>query len=102
MHRFRAFMAKYYPEADRSGSGPMMAFNEGSRVLPYPSANKPTTTRPGKVPGPATFPCTTPLAEGAPGRVLRASVSVVDLQEVKEAKGRVLINASSPSPLPGL
>src|SRR5260370_13094965 len=27
MQRFRAFMAKYYPEADRSESGPLTAFN---------------------------------------------------------------------------
>jgi len=32
MHRFRAFMAKYYPQADRSESGPMIAFN-ASTVL---------------------------------------------------------------------
>jgi branched-chain amino acid transport system substrate-binding protein len=32
MHRFRAFMTKYYPEADRLGSGPMIAFN-ASTVL---------------------------------------------------------------------
>jgi hypothetical protein len=27
MQRFRAFMAKYYPEADKSESGPLTAFN---------------------------------------------------------------------------
>jgi branched-chain amino acid transport system substrate-binding protein len=32
MHRFRAFMAKYYPQADRSESGPMIAFT-ASTVL---------------------------------------------------------------------
>ena len=33
MHRFRAFMAKYYPEADRSESGPMIAFNASTALV---------------------------------------------------------------------
>jgi branched-chain amino acid transport system substrate-binding protein len=33
MHRFRAFMTKYYPEADRSESGPMIAFNASSALM---------------------------------------------------------------------
>jgi branched-chain amino acid transport system substrate-binding protein len=33
MHRFRTFMAKYYPEADRSESGPMIAFNASTALV---------------------------------------------------------------------
>jgi branched-chain amino acid transport system substrate-binding protein len=33
MHRFRAFMTKYYPEADRSESGPMIAFNASTALM---------------------------------------------------------------------
>ena len=33
MHRFRAFMAKYYPQADRSESGPMIAFNSSTVLV---------------------------------------------------------------------
>jgi ABC-type branched-subunit amino acid transport system substrate-binding protein len=33
MQRFRAFMAKYYPEADRSQSGPMIAFNASNALV---------------------------------------------------------------------
>jgi branched-chain amino acid transport system substrate-binding protein len=33
MQRFRAFMAKYYPEADRSESGPMIAFNASNALI---------------------------------------------------------------------
>lgn len=33
MQRFRAFMAKYYPDADRSESGPLMAFNMSSALV---------------------------------------------------------------------
>jgi branched-chain amino acid transport system substrate-binding protein len=33
MLRFRGFMAKYYPEADRSESGPMIAFNASSALV---------------------------------------------------------------------
>jgi branched-chain amino acid transport system substrate-binding protein len=33
MRRFRAFMAKYYPEADRSESGPMIAFNASTALV---------------------------------------------------------------------
>jgi branched-chain amino acid transport system substrate-binding protein len=33
MQRFRAFMAKYYPEADRSESGPMIAFNASNTLV---------------------------------------------------------------------
>jgi branched-chain amino acid transport system substrate-binding protein len=32
MQRFRAFMAKYYPEADRSEGGPMIAFNASNAL----------------------------------------------------------------------
>jgi len=33
MKRFRAFMAKYYPEADRSESGPMTAWNTSTALV---------------------------------------------------------------------
>jgi len=33
MQRFRAFMARYYPEADRSEGGPMIAFNASTAVI---------------------------------------------------------------------
>jgi branched-chain amino acid transport system substrate-binding protein len=33
MQRFRAFMAKYYPEADRSESGPLTAFNLSTALV---------------------------------------------------------------------
>jgi branched-chain amino acid transport system substrate-binding protein len=33
MKRFRAFMAKYYPEADRSESGPLTAFNTSTALV---------------------------------------------------------------------
>jgi branched-chain amino acid transport system substrate-binding protein len=33
MQHFRAFMAKYYPEADRSESGPLVAFNMSSALV---------------------------------------------------------------------
>ena len=33
MQRFRAFMAKYYPEADRSESGPLTAFNVSTALF---------------------------------------------------------------------
>src|SRR6516165_6577761 len=33
MQRFRAFMAKYYPEADKSESGPLTAFNVSSALV---------------------------------------------------------------------
>ena len=33
MQRFRAFMAKYYPEADRSESGPLTAFNTSTALV---------------------------------------------------------------------
>jgi len=33
MQHFRAFMAKYYPEADRSESGPLVAFNISSALV---------------------------------------------------------------------
>jgi branched-chain amino acid transport system substrate-binding protein len=33
MQRFRAFMAKYYPEADRSESSPMIAFNASNALV---------------------------------------------------------------------
>jgi branched-chain amino acid transport system substrate-binding protein len=33
MQRFRAFMAKYYPEADRSESGPMIAYNASNALV---------------------------------------------------------------------
>jgi branched-chain amino acid transport system substrate-binding protein len=33
MQRFRAFMAKYYPEADRSESGPLNAFNTSTALV---------------------------------------------------------------------
>src|SRR5215472_14054840 len=33
MQRFRAFMAKYYPEADRSESGPLTAFNVSTALV---------------------------------------------------------------------
>jgi branched-chain amino acid transport system substrate-binding protein len=33
MQKFRAFMAKYYPEADRSESGPMTAFNTSTALV---------------------------------------------------------------------
>jgi branched-chain amino acid transport system substrate-binding protein len=33
MQRFRAFMARYYPEADRSEGGPMVAFNAASALV---------------------------------------------------------------------
>jgi branched-chain amino acid transport system substrate-binding protein len=33
MQKFRAFMAKYYPEADRSESGPLTAFNMSTALV---------------------------------------------------------------------
>jgi branched-chain amino acid transport system substrate-binding protein len=33
MQHFRAFMAKYYPDADRSESGPLVAFNMSSALV---------------------------------------------------------------------
>src|SRR5438105_5205441 len=33
MQKFRAFMAKYYPEADRSESGPLTAFNTSTALV---------------------------------------------------------------------
>jgi branched-chain amino acid transport system substrate-binding protein len=33
MQRFRAFMARYYPEADRSDSGPTIAFNASNALV---------------------------------------------------------------------
>jgi branched-chain amino acid transport system substrate-binding protein len=33
MQRFRAFMARYYPEANRSESGPMIAFNASNALV---------------------------------------------------------------------
>jgi hypothetical protein len=33
MQRFRAFMAKYYPEADKSESGPLTAFNISTALV---------------------------------------------------------------------
>jgi branched-chain amino acid transport system substrate-binding protein len=33
MQRFRAFMARYYPEADRSEGGPMVAFNASNALV---------------------------------------------------------------------
>ncbi len=33
MRRFHAFMAKYYPEADRSESGPLIAFNASTALV---------------------------------------------------------------------
>jgi ABC-type branched-subunit amino acid transport system substrate-binding protein len=33
MQRFRAFMAKYYPEADRSESGPLTAYNTSTALV---------------------------------------------------------------------
>ncbi|TWB93528.1 branched-chain amino acid transport system substrate-binding protein [Bradyrhizobium macuxiense] len=33
MQRFRTFMARYYPEADRSEGGPMVAFNASSALV---------------------------------------------------------------------
>jgi branched-chain amino acid transport system substrate-binding protein len=33
MQKFRAFMAKYYPEADRSESGPLNAFNTSTALV---------------------------------------------------------------------
>jgi branched-chain amino acid transport system substrate-binding protein len=33
MQRFRAFMAKYYPEADKSESGPLNAFNTSTALV---------------------------------------------------------------------
>jgi branched-chain amino acid transport system substrate-binding protein len=33
MQRFRAFMAKYYPEADKSESGPLTAFNTSTALV---------------------------------------------------------------------
>ena len=33
MQRFRAFMARYYPEANRSEGGPMVAFNASNALV---------------------------------------------------------------------
>jgi branched-chain amino acid transport system substrate-binding protein len=33
MQKFRAFMAKYYPEADRSEAGPLNAFNTSTALV---------------------------------------------------------------------
>lgn len=33
MQKFRTFMAKYYPEADRSESGPLTAFNLSAALV---------------------------------------------------------------------